>query len=330
MSKFKDFLEQFNGQGVEVVDASNRNQCFDLAVAWLDWLDLPRTFNHLYAYSIYQSPTDGTKEAFELIPNTPDGVPLEGDVVVWGKSYNGTAGHVGIATGEGNLDTFKAFEQNDPTGSVSHVKEYTYDHVLGWLRPKNYEYDEVAQLDDWKKSAFDRALIGLKDRKLVETDASEQYMKDEEKIFVGIDKLIVDNENHHRGYEEFKAKYEQLIKDEKVMITLHKEKIAELTQIMKDLEKEKSDEQKKNTLLQTEMDTALAKGKLDCQSDLTALKQSLQHDHIQEVDGLKREIETLEKEGVVKEVFVESPLTERFKGKSLSFKIRSILEIWKA
>lgn len=327
MSKFKDFLEQFDGQGVEVVDASNRNQCFDLVVAWLDWLNLPRTFNHLYAYSIYENATDGTKSGFDLIPNTPDAIPLEGDVVVWAKSYNGTAGHTGIATGEGNTDTFKAFEQNDPTGTVSHVKEYSYDHVIGWLRPKVYEYDEVAQLDDWKKSAYDRALILLKELKLLEDDDSNLYKDDEGAVFVKIRQLIIDNENHHRGYEEFKEKYEQVIKDEKVIITLHKEKIAELTKIMKDLEKEKSDAEKKNTLLQTEMETALAKGKLDCQSDLTALKQSLQHDHIQEVDALKKQIETLEKEGVIKEVLKETPLADRFTGKTLKEKIIGILEI---
>ena len=143
-NKFRDFLNKWNGRHVEVVDPTNKNQCFDLAVAFLDFLKLPRSFNHYFAYSIYTNPTNVTKENFDLIPNTTDAKPKAGDIVVWGKSFNGTAGHVAIATGEGKTegkytDWFGALSQNDPLGSVCIVKNYKFNHVLGWLRYKKGE-----------------------------------------------------------------------------------------------------------------------------------------------------------------------------------------------
>ena len=136
--KFKDFLTKYNNQYVERVDVNALNQCFDLAIAWCEWLGLPISiFSGLIAaHQIYNSPTKVTKDNFTLIPNTPDAVPQAGDIVVWSPFYNGGPGHVGIATGKGDTNSFECFEQNDPTGSKSHVKTYNYGSVLGWLRYK--------------------------------------------------------------------------------------------------------------------------------------------------------------------------------------------------
>ena len=299
MSKFKDFLEQFDGMSVEVADGSNYAQCVDLAVAWLDWLDLPRTFNHLYAYSIFQSATDGTKANFDLIPNTPDGVPLEGDVVVWGKSYNGTAGHVGIATGEGDTDTFKVFEQNNPVGSVSHVGEHNYNHVIGWLRPKEYLYDEVAQIDDWKKSYFDRFISGLFQRKLLLLEDSYYYQDKEEELLVGIDKLIEDNEAHHRGYEEFKEKYANAEKD----LMLKENEIKNI--------KEQAD---------SDLKKAVADARVECYREFD-IEKGLLLEKIEQLNKiLKDGVQTIK-------VPTETPLADRFRGKTLKEKIIGILEI---
>lgn len=75
------------------------------------------------------------KDLYEKIPNTPTGIPMRGDVVIWDRSY-GQFGHVGIATGVGDTKKFECLEQNDPVGSNSHVRSYNYNHVFGWLRPK--------------------------------------------------------------------------------------------------------------------------------------------------------------------------------------------------
>lgn len=299
MSKFKSFLNQFNNQSVEVVDASNKYQCFDLAVAWLDWLGLPRTFNHLYAYSIYENATDGTKANFTLYPNSPDFVPLEGDVAVWGKAYNGTAGHVGICTGEGNTDWFNCFVQNDPLGSVSHVKKYSYGAISGFLRPKVYQYDEIEQEDSWKKSHYDRVISGLFQRELLETSDSNHFKDNESDTWIGIDWILADREALATDLEQEKGKVEKLIHT----IELKDQEIKHNIELA-DSEKEK----------------ALAEMERDCQRscDLTLEKR----DKI--IDNLNKIL----KEGVEKvEIKIETPLADRFRGKTWKDKWLAVFEI---
>lgn len=137
--KFKDFLTKYNGTFVEKVDLTNLNQCVDLIIAWVEFLGLPtNTFAGLmYAYEMWSPSTAAAAQKFDYILNTPDAVPQWGDIVIWDKAYNGTAGHVGIATGNfSDTNKFQCFEQNDPTGSNSHLKDYNYNHVIGWLRYK--------------------------------------------------------------------------------------------------------------------------------------------------------------------------------------------------
>lgn len=137
MNKFDKFLADNNNTFVERVDSTNRNQCFDLAIYWCEYLGLPKNIfsGLLNAYQIYTQPTAITKDNFTLIPNSPTGVPQKGDIVVWSNKY-GPAGHVGVATGRGDTNTFECFEQNDPAGSNSHLRTYKYTAVLGWLRFK--------------------------------------------------------------------------------------------------------------------------------------------------------------------------------------------------
>ncbi len=150
--KFKDFLALYKDKFVERVDATNKNQCFDLVVAWCEWLGFPKLFPHLYAYQIYTVDTDDKNKYFTKIENSSTAYPQAGDIVVWSKSYNGTAGHTAVATGnhktEGkSTDWFEAFSQNDPIGSPCVLKTYKYTNVLGWLRPK----PELIKFDNYYK-----------------------------------------------------------------------------------------------------------------------------------------------------------------------------------
>lgn len=186
---FIKFWLQFNGYSLDY-DGVYGGQCFDLIQAWSrDWLDCPAWITGDYAYQIYgQLPN-----FYNSIPNTSDAVPKVGDIVVWGKAYNGYAGHTGVATGSGDTGVFECFEQNDPTGSVCHIKLYDYAHVTGWLRKKggvpsmanmyrmksgkevdiaNPEsnkvtanvYDEVMNQNLWvKKDKYDADIQALKD-----------------------------------------------------------------------------------------------------------------------------------------------------------------------
>jgi len=140
---FNEFLNKWNNKYCEVVDATNPNQCFDLVVAWTDSLGIHRVFNFNYAYQIYASFGPQQAQYFDRIYNGPSASPREGDIVVWDWYYNYAGGHTGVATGKGVTtgaynDWFECFEQNDPSGSRCHLRTYSYSHVSGWLRPKNY------------------------------------------------------------------------------------------------------------------------------------------------------------------------------------------------
>jgi hypothetical protein len=81
---------------------------------------------------------------YDKIPNTPDGVPQEGDIVIWDTSV-GTVGHIAAATGEGNTSNFTSFDQNWPGGSACHRQSHDYHGVVGWLRLKSKQGGSMAE-----------------------------------------------------------------------------------------------------------------------------------------------------------------------------------------
>ncbi len=143
LKEFQNYIKtKFPNGFVEIVDPTSPFQCFDLVVAYTDFLKIPRVFPFLYAYQIYTNFGDAQAKYFDRINNGPYDLVKTGDIVVWSNYYNGAGGHTAIATGEGDLYNFKAYEQNDPenwfASKNSHVRSYAYTgNVLGWLRPKN-------------------------------------------------------------------------------------------------------------------------------------------------------------------------------------------------
>ena len=134
---YQDFFNQYNGKPVETEDPSNRDQCMDLAFAWCDALGIPReTIRHLYAYQVFTEPNDATRQHFQLIPNTPDGVPEQGDLIVF-STVVGPAGHICIATGTGDANTFQSFDQNWNGHAYTETVGHSYNGVLGWLRSED-------------------------------------------------------------------------------------------------------------------------------------------------------------------------------------------------
>lgn len=145
---FSDFFNKYNGKAVEREDSSNLDQCFDLAFAWCDEQGIDRAaIRHLYAYQIFTQPTDTTRKYFDLIPNTRTGVPQSGDMVIFGTAV-GFAGHVCIASGKGDTNTFESLDQNWDTAHFNMGKDpntgllipytrmvtHNYNFCLGWLR----------------------------------------------------------------------------------------------------------------------------------------------------------------------------------------------------
>ena len=140
--KFQEFLKWVEGQGIELSDKTNIYQCFDLAYSWIFYLNYPKsTIQHLYAYQIYTEPREITLNYFDLIKNTPSAVPQAGDLVIW-SNVVGVAGHVAIATGQGDTNKFKSLDQNWQGVSRAVIVEHTYKGVIGWLRPKKTNTQE--------------------------------------------------------------------------------------------------------------------------------------------------------------------------------------------
>ena len=137
MFSLDDFIKTNTDKKVEREDPSNLYQCLDLAFAYVDELGIPReTIRHLYAYQTVTEPTASTLAYFDIVKNTPEAVPIKGDLMVWGTGV-GKAGHISIFV-NGDVNGFTSFDQNWPVGSTCHLQahNYTLGPVLGWLHPK--------------------------------------------------------------------------------------------------------------------------------------------------------------------------------------------------
>jgi len=139
--KLNQFIDNLNGQFVEVSYKDAIYQCMDLAYAWVFCLDYPKaTIQHQYAYEVFTSPNDLTRKYFDLISNTPDFVPRDGDICVF---KGGTAGHIAVCLGGGTTSKFWRFEQNNPLGTNAALNERGYTNMLGVLRPKVFSNNET-------------------------------------------------------------------------------------------------------------------------------------------------------------------------------------------
>jgi len=124
-----EFLSILNGEYKETAGTSAKNQCTDCANAYIKYvLGLP-----IIEYTNAVDFPSKAGDNYDYILNTPNGVPKEGDLVIWGGIY----GHIAIFL-EGDNKRFTSFDENYPTGSPCHVQEHTYlsPKVLGWLHPR--------------------------------------------------------------------------------------------------------------------------------------------------------------------------------------------------
>ena len=104
------------------------------------------------------------KDTFERIANTPIGVPVAGDVMIWNKKAGGGFGHVAIYL-SGDANKFVSLDQNWPTLSLVTKTAHNYTNVLGWLHPKKDTMlaDEISV----KKSVFENMRTKLDQQDIV-------------------------------------------------------------------------------------------------------------------------------------------------------------------
>jgi len=127
--KYKAFFNKYNGVPNVGNTPENKGQCVGLVMVFIADLGLPHIWGH--AKDIYAN----AGSEYEKIPNTPEGVPQLGDIIVWNGRMGGGYGHIAIVE-KATVDSFTSFDQNYPTGSAPRLVEHTYSSVIGWLRPK--------------------------------------------------------------------------------------------------------------------------------------------------------------------------------------------------
>lgn len=136
MLTFDAFVNKYIGRAVDY-DGSAGAQCVDLAKCYLKEVHNVPQFSiggSAMFYYIKFEQFDKLNKKFTRIANTPDFVPLKGDVAVWNSSKGNGHGHVAICTGEGNLDYFYTYDMNWNGKAMKRVK-HDYKGFYGVLRP---------------------------------------------------------------------------------------------------------------------------------------------------------------------------------------------------
>lgn len=132
------FVDKWTGEFPDF-DGNYGAQCMDNMHYYItEVLGLGRTVLAApTAYDAYKKGDDN----FEKIPNTPKGIPQRGDIMFWDTTV-GESGHVAVFL-DGTANTFRSFDVNWPLKSPAHVQSHNYNGVVGWLRPKHTQGDDV-------------------------------------------------------------------------------------------------------------------------------------------------------------------------------------------
>ncbi len=120
-----EFIVKWQGKYLEVAGSADAKfQCVDAVNGYIrDVLGLP-----IIEWTNAVDFPSKTGSNFDYIENTPTNIPQEGDLIVWKPS----PGHIAVFI-EGNVDTFKSFDQNFPIGSPCHIQNHNYINVIGWM-----------------------------------------------------------------------------------------------------------------------------------------------------------------------------------------------------
>jgi FtsZ-binding cell division protein ZapB len=155
--KLNRFIDNLNGEFVEVSYRPAEFQCMDLAYEWIFCLDFPKsTIQHGSAFEVYTLASDFTRQYFDVIPNLTETIPQEGDLAIWKPN------HIAIVI-EATQKIMTVFEQNNPTGTNAHIQDRGYTNCLGFLRPKIATVESIPQ---WLKTLFQESGLSFTDESL--------------------------------------------------------------------------------------------------------------------------------------------------------------------
>lgn len=148
-----EFINKYNGKKIDF-DGYYGAQCMDLMHFYIvEVLGLGR--NVLTAPTAFQAYQNGDGN-FEKLNNTSAAVPQAGDIIFWNTKV-GPAGHAAVFV-EGDVNSFRSFDQNWPVGAGCHIQNHNYFGVAGWLRPKKGVSMQAASYEE--ANIYFQALLG--------------------------------------------------------------------------------------------------------------------------------------------------------------------------
>lgn len=148
------FIQVHEGKFLEVAGSANaKNQCVDLAngyirdvwglpiIEWTNAVDFPKKID----------------SRCEFIPNTTDGVPPEGSLVIFKKygSLYGEPGHIALVLKGATTKSIPVYEQNYPTGKPCQKGTHNYLGCVGWIILKNMPEKTYTQAE-WQLERDER------------------------------------------------------------------------------------------------------------------------------------------------------------------------------
>jgi hypothetical protein len=217
---FETFITTYLGKKVDW-DGAYAGQCVDLFRQYVnDVLGLQQPKGVVGAKDFWTNyETDPIlKENFTKILNTPEGIPLKGDVMIWDAWTSNPYGHIAIFI-EGDGMEFVSLDQNFPSLSIvtKTVHNYTKPKVIGWLRPKIMNlFDPEKDLPTWLESQYDLKgyswynnkwnfpdFIEFTDDKVTE---NKEFLKEIEKLRIESQKLREQNASLSNSISELAGK----------------------------------------------------------------------------------------------------------------------------
>lgn len=132
----QQFIDQYLGKQVEYHSYSSgaKYQCVDLANQYIiDVLEL----TPVIGTDAKDFPLKINTSEFEVIKNTPEFLPKQGDIAVWNGRVGGGAGHIAVVRdGKATLTTFNSIDQNWSKPLYVTLEAHNYSNVSSFLRAK--------------------------------------------------------------------------------------------------------------------------------------------------------------------------------------------------
>lgn len=133
---YSEFVKKYLGRAIDY-DGTSGVQCVDLAKLYIDKVlgVKPQSIGDAFCYydNFYST---YLKRYFLLIPYKKGVKAQKGDLVVWGKYYNGRSehGHIAIATGTQDGSSITTYDENWNGPNMKKVK-HSLTGLKGFLRP---------------------------------------------------------------------------------------------------------------------------------------------------------------------------------------------------